>query len=468
MSVEHFAPWRQQPQGGIAGVEGRFGRALHWQAGAQSMAPASPVPGNSAQTLEVTSQGIGLATNLDLRGTRYGSTDGIPSALSLIVVVQLRIDASNRGIFGNWSNTSSNNYIQVVQTGGVGIRVNASRGGTSGFADRTGLPLHTPHVAVLTSDGAGVDFWVNGDKVATVAGIGTGGLSAAGQFWQTGQYYSNDSARHGNNTVMMSAVVDRVLSPDDIRLVSGNPWQLFAPRRIWVPQSAGGGDTQNESGGASATVSITAAGSGSAQEAATGGAGASVAVSSVGTGTAAEQASGGASAGASVSAVGTGTATEAASGGASAGVTVSAAGAGTASEAGAESGGASATVTVSASGAGTAAEAASGGAGAVVAVSAAGAGSASEEGAQSGGASAAVLVTASGAGLALEIAFGGASAVVSVSAAGAGTGGDTPSWSEPVNLASRITTRVDLPSDITTSASFDSRITTRVDLASPL
>ena len=250
-----------------------------------------------------------------------------------------------------------------------------------------------------------------------------------------------------------------------------------------APSAAGGG-APAESGGASSTLTVTAAGAGSAAEAASGGASASVSVSAAGTGTAAEQASGGASASVTISAVGAGSALEQASGGASASVVVTAAGAGTASTA--TSGGASAVVTVSAAGTGTATEAASGGASSAVSVTAAGAGT-SSAGASggstatvsvsavgagtafqpaSGGAGAAVLVTAAGAGLALEIVAGGSSATVTVSAVGGGTDGSIVTGTEYIRLYSRITPAVAALSPICPTVARSSPLATRRDLRS--
>ncbi len=93
-----------------------------------------------------------------------------------------------------------------------------------------------------------------------------------------------------------------------------------------------GGAPEYFSGGASASVTVAAAGSGIATEQASGGASAAVEVNSAGAGIALELATGGASAGVEVTAAGGGTALERADGGASAAVAVTAAGDGTQTE----------------------------------------------------------------------------------------------------------------------------------------
>jgi hypothetical protein len=196
----------------------------------------------------------------------------------------------------------------------------------------------------------------------------------------------------------------------------GAPYsELFEPRRF-ISIGTTSAATQNESGGSSATVTVTASGAGNALEIRSGGSSSTVNVTAAGVGAALETVSGGSGSTVTVTAAGAGNGSTADSGGASATVTVTAAGAGSARES--ASGGAGSTVTVSAVGAGASADGASGGASTAVNVSAAGAGTALET--ASGGASANVLVTASGGRLALEIAVGGSSATVNVSAAGAG------------------------------------------------
>lgn len=78
------------------------------------------------------------------------------------------------------------------------------------------------------------ELWLNGIKDAST-GAWTGS-TVGNQYF--GQYSSG-----GMNYGILGLVWNRALSDDEIVALSANPWQVFTPRRAWVPVSAGGGTT---------------------------------------------------------------------------------------------------------------------------------------------------------------------------------------------------------------------------------
>jgi hypothetical protein len=200
--------------------------------------------------------------------------------------------------------------------------------------------------------------------------------------------------------------------------------------------------SQDESGGAAATVTVATSGAGVAGEQASGGAGASVTVATSGAGSPSEEVSRGAAVATTITTSGAGQAVETVATGAPATITATSSGAGTGTEAAASSAatsvtvtatgdgdaategsrGARATVTISATGAGVARENVTGGSGATVVIVTTG--GTAEPQAESGGASATIQITAYTGSAATERASAGTTTLVTVHTTGRGTGGD--------------------------------------------
>jgi uncharacterized protein (DUF934 family) len=135
----------------------------------------------------------------------------------------------------------------TVNAGSVGFKIRDNAGN-----DRTAA---TNAVSIAINDAPAVviarflssttmDIWVNGVSQSIVYGL-TGTSAPADQLTEFGLDILNRNLRGAhteanvNNQVLLYA---RIPSCDiDISGLSANPWQLFAPRTIWVPVSAGGG-----------------------------------------------------------------------------------------------------------------------------------------------------------------------------------------------------------------------------------
>ena len=465
-----FVPWDSQPQEYVPASQAWLDRGMVALFDQRALVDA--VSGTLATTNTASPRVSQLGVAQDYSGTantQYPHRPAYATTGAFTIVTLLDVDAhtSYGAVIAKQGTTTTNApyELRIGPASAGDSRVNLVRASAGSFAGQVvsasnlmpTLPAMS-QVLIVTGTSASIGtsgaFWINGVG-GTYTGAGGGNCTDNGAAVWIGRRY--DGATQLDGRIYYVALFNRAISAAEAAEITAAPWRLFADQRVPIPTASVGGSPAL-SGGASSTVTVTAAGAGSAAESASGAASASVNVTAAGAGTAAEQASGGASASVTISAAGAGSIQ--ASGGASASVVVTAAGAGTASTA--TSGGASAVVTVSAAGTGTATEAASGGASSAVSVTAAGAGT-SSAGASggstatvsvsavgagtafqpaSGGAGAAVLVTAAGAGLALEIVAGGSSATVTVSAVGGGTDGSIVTGTEYIRLYSRITPAV--------------------------
>lgn len=80
------------------------------------------------------------------------------------------------------------------------------------------------------------DVWRNG----ALAGTNTSAINTtASDTLAVGAYWDNNvPSLYFNGAIFLAAAWDRALSDYELSSLYQNPWQLFAPRRIWVPQAA--------------------------------------------------------------------------------------------------------------------------------------------------------------------------------------------------------------------------------------
>lgn len=224
----------KQPTGAVR-VNSRYGRVLHWQSGDESGDVRSAVPGTSAQNVKATSKGLGLSSEAAVKGSRFGASDSIGSgSITLIALISINGAApsgATTGIFGNWSNTTTSRSLQITMPGTTtAVRFQVNRAST-GLLDSGSLSTNTPHILIGRSHEAGeMDWWVNGALMGSASGV-TGDLTETGQYWQVGSYYSNDYDRTSNVTTIFSVALGRYLLEGEVKELSANPWQLFAPER---------------------------------------------------------------------------------------------------------------------------------------------------------------------------------------------------------------------------------------------
>ena len=115
---------------------------------------------------------------------------------------------------GQWGSSSASVFYSDTSSYHMAMGVVRSSSNRQGYYDGV-----SPFGA-----NTGVDTVAASNTVALGASWLSGGPSA-GLYWP--------------GEIALAGVFNRDLSDQEIKSLSDNPWQLFAPRRIWVPQGAG-------------------------------------------------------------------------------------------------------------------------------------------------------------------------------------------------------------------------------------
>jgi hypothetical protein len=200
-------------------------------------------PVNVTSTLRPTAQGLGQYFNnasevaqgssLVVRNTNF-------SSYSLIVPAFASTYNTRVGVFTAQATAGSAQdrlrLIWLNNSNGFYIDSNGS------FAAR-----HKPTFAAGDVLGVGFtrettstsQFYINGVAAATtLVGNGSGGApSAAVPMW-LGDDVEAASGRRFLGSILLTLYFERQLSAPEMASLHANPWQLFAPRSIWVPVSA--------------------------------------------------------------------------------------------------------------------------------------------------------------------------------------------------------------------------------------
>lgn len=138
-------------------------------------------------------------------------------------------------------------------------------------------------------------MYVNGLEANTAAATAMG--SVAFDRWAVGGLRRNTDGLYLTGAVYLAAVWNRALSPAEVKSLSDNPWQIFAPaNRSWALEAPAGGSSSTITQANGASTTSTLAGSSSAATTPTAAAGTSTASSITGGATAAADITGAASA----------------------------------------------------------------------------------------------------------------------------------------------------------------------------
>lgn len=258
----HDGPLTSQPQEAVEVDWGNpLAAGLVWAQVADN--PDNVAAGNATNVMPLGSAVGGPGVGIYLPGTYNNANGGLRSPLSAsdgtegwTMMGMARTDVNNgvRCIVGVTG--FSNNAIHVLDLVNARIRVESSDGSnwTSALASDS-VAIGTDHLYVgRVRHNGGRDVWRNGVQVASdsPARSTTGVLST-----QVG-YFTGSG--HGNafvGTLYVTAVWRRVLTDDEVRAVSANPWQLFRVRQVWLPASA----APSADVAGSVALSLTATGS---------------------------------------------------------------------------------------------------------------------------------------------------------------------------------------------------------------
>ena len=184
------------------------------------------------------------ARNAATASTRFDATKYAASTTYTLLAVIL--DDDGRGVTRNFFDSDDLASARIFQfrctTGNVVefIAFNTAGGNTSGFVSSTTTSSTTPQVVVARIGLAGEVKLNVGASVNTMTLGGTPRTNAiAGSRYSIGSNAGNTNPFPG--TVYLTAAFTRALSDAEVASLQANPWQLFAPRSIWVPVSAAGG-----------------------------------------------------------------------------------------------------------------------------------------------------------------------------------------------------------------------------------
>lgn len=188
--------------------------------------------------------GPGVGVQFDGASCLYRPEEREPdgyTATQVVIFEPARL-TNDEAVVGMDDSGLGRNYTFFVATAsgdpfyaGVRSDTNAAANAISGASGAAlGVPMT---IAAQYESSARRSVWINGIRRAqnttTVASVLTP------NFVSYGAGYKSSVAQAGTTgRIYMAAQWSRCLSDNELQSVCNNPWQLFAPRRIWVPQAA--------------------------------------------------------------------------------------------------------------------------------------------------------------------------------------------------------------------------------------
>jgi hypothetical protein len=243
--VLHLAPWRQQPQEAVG-----LSRASSLTDGLQMLlVPAGGGVGDAvnpgrvwtrsaSSSVAPTPAGIGAvftgANNRHYSFTGYGEIVGGVGTFFLWMP-RVGVKPPNGPVFFG-TNTGSASWWQLDNDSRFwvwGQQANPS----PAF---TGLYNTNNRSLVFTSGGTGGSLraYVDGRDTGQSWSIGTvPGFATGAKTFNFGRWIGGDNW-NVDGDVVIAGYSNRPWSPIEARWFHDNPWQLFAPRQIWVPSAA--------------------------------------------------------------------------------------------------------------------------------------------------------------------------------------------------------------------------------------
>lgn len=189
----------------------------------------NPAAGATAITFEQNKFGKAIRGN----GTAYWDFPMRTEASSalLTAVFAGRVNGANGIILRD--DTGSGGTIPLWRNSGFDARL----GGTDFTAAGT-FNTGTDYCIVMSAKPTGTEIWVDGSLIVISASAGVSGNAGPWHFGKNGT-----SVEICDMSWSHFAMFDRGINSDIARAISLDPLLLYAPRRIWVPKSAGGGAT---------------------------------------------------------------------------------------------------------------------------------------------------------------------------------------------------------------------------------
>lgn len=214
-------------------------------------------------------QGAGIANNIFSRWRHNPGHNFATGDFSVLVLASNPAEAlsgnflTNHGGNGQWR--FQTNYLANGTSGGA-VSSGALSFMTYGDAafmsvGSAGMVDGTPHAYLFVRRGTTHELWRDGALITTQTGTArnvTGSKTVGpAMYWHLNglDTFTGGGVYSGNSRLYMSAAWRRAV---DGR-VSADPWSTFAPRRVWVPVSAGGGTTPTLATSLTAAVQLARA-----------------------------------------------------------------------------------------------------------------------------------------------------------------------------------------------------------------
>jgi hypothetical protein len=139
-------------------------------------------------------------------------------------------NAAGPAIFRDNQSATANTLVWENGAGAWNARVD----GNNIASSEGSFPIDTDIDFLLTGDTAGSNFFVKGVRLDTLDTVPWNWRGSSLINW-------HQNTNNGNGvlaTDYLIALYNRRLSAQEARELSANPWQLFAPRQIWIPATA--------------------------------------------------------------------------------------------------------------------------------------------------------------------------------------------------------------------------------------
>lgn len=191
-------------------------------------------------------------------GSQYAQatikTGAFAGAKTLLVFGLVDAGGANRILVGVANSGSATSVAEIYWIGSgsnqisyVEVGAGASSGNTT--ATETAVSVGQPFVAVartIASNNRTLAVRTSGGGVGTATNTTSATQATNVNALMLGvERYNGALAAYHNGDIYLAACWSRALSDSEVTSLAGNPWQLFAPRRIWVPQAAGAPATFN-------------------------------------------------------------------------------------------------------------------------------------------------------------------------------------------------------------------------------
>lgn len=237
---EELWPWTEQPQEAVGLAAGV--RAVHAAIGRDPFNIAAQVPEVIVGAVSVSTTIAGTALDPTTTSGRRIAC-GAPDSTDFTIVAQI-VPAS---VTGNQQilalDSSAGTVVRRFQLRSTGSTLDLYRFNTAASFFSTSitsaLAIGLPATIVAVSRGLNFALYCN-DLSASASMTGAASSwdsSLAVQATWFERITGGAAADHGSHRSCLRVVLPYALDDDEARSIAHNPWQLFAPRSIWVPQA---------------------------------------------------------------------------------------------------------------------------------------------------------------------------------------------------------------------------------------